>query len=236
MTGPGPHRSSRGIALVTVLLVSSLVFVIAMGLTMILTVGRLVARNHRDAAVLLAAARAGVELAADALAIDDWQLVLSGTLIAAGSDGPASGVRSVDGSRIDLAAETDRLNCGRPSPCSAAERAAISLERPWGADNPTWQLYLFGPLGRFGAYRFPAALYVLVWVADDSRESDGRPDVDGGAGPGRHLVRVRAMAVGRDGARRVVDAELVRICVPTHPACEPGIRVQSERERRLALP
>ena len=87
-----------------------------------------------------------------------------------------------------------------------------------------------------GAYRFPAALYVLVWVADDSRESDGRPDVDGGAGPGRHLVRVRAMAIGRDGARRVVDAELVRICVATHPACEPGIRVQSERERRLALP
>ena len=71
---------------------------------------------------------------------------------------------------------------------------------------------------------------------NDSRETDGRPDLDGGNDPGRHILRARAMAVDRDGARRVVEAELVRVCLEGRPACEPGIRVQSQREIRHALP
>jgi hypothetical protein len=201
-----------------------------------MTVGQLVARNHRDAAQLQAAAHAGVALAADSLARADWQAVLAGGLTADGADGPPAGMRIVDATPLDLAAETHLLNCGRPVPCSAAEQATISLARPWGANNPAWRLFLFGPLASFAGFRHPPSIYLLVWVADDGRETDGRPDVDGGEPAGRHVLRVRAMAAGREGARRIAEAELVRICLDGRPACEPGIRVQSEREIRHTLP
>lgn len=228
--------SDRGIALITVLLVATLVFVVGVGLSLVLTIGQLVARNHREAALLRAAAHAGVALAAGSLADKDWQEVLGGMVVAEGVDGVPSGVRLVGDAPIDLAAESHLLNCGQPMPCSSAERAAITLERPWGANNPFWQLYLFGPLSSFAGFRFPASTYVLVWVADDGRESDGRPEFDGGGDAGRHVLRVRATAVGRDGARSSVEAELVRVCLDGRPACEPGIRVQSERETRHAVP
>jgi hypothetical protein len=224
------------VALITVLLVASLVFVAGLGLTLLVTIGQLAARNHRDAAVLRAAALGAIELAADGLAVDDWQGVLGGWLVAGGADGAPTGARVVDAQVIDLDAETSLLNCGRREACSAAERATNTLVRPWGASNPSWQLYLFGPLSTFVPVRFAAATYVLVWVADDSRETDGRPDVDGGHDPGRHVLRARAMAVGPDQARRVVEAELVRVCLEGRSACEPGIRVQSQREIRHALP
>ena len=39
-----------------------------------------------------------------------------------------------------------------------------------------------------------------------------------------------------DWARRVVEAEFVRVCLEGRSACELGIRVQSQREERHALP
>ncbi len=206
-------RAERGVALIVVLLVAALVLVVGLGLSLVLTIGQLAARNHRDAAVLQAAAHAGIDLAADTLAADDWQAVLGGWLTAASADGSPDGVRMVDSQAVDLAVETHLLNCGRRAGCSTAERSANTIERPWGPNNPFWRLYLFGPLSSFVPLRFPAATYVLVWVADDSRETDRRPELDGGEEPGRHVLRARALAVGRAGARRVVEAELVRVCL-----------------------
>ena len=76
--------SSRGIALVTVLLVSSLVFTMALGLSLVVSVNQLVVRNHAESAALAAAARAGVELAAHELSAADWNAVLG----RAGAGGP----------------------------------------------------------------------------------------------------------------------------------------------------
>jgi hypothetical protein len=229
-------RAETGVALIVVLLVASFVAVVGLGLSLVLTIGQLAARNHREAAVLQAAAHAGIDLAADALAVDDWQAVLGGSLVAAGADGRPEGVRMVDAEPIDLAGETHLLNCGRRDPCSAAERSANTAERPWGANNPLWRLYLFGPLASLVTLRGAGATYLLVWVADDSRETDDRPEVDGGEEPGRHVLRARAMALGRAGSRRVVEAEMVRVCLHDRSLCEPGIRVQSQREERHAVP
>lgn len=232
----GDRCGESGIALIVVLLVASFVSVVGLGLALILTLGQLAGRNHRDAAVLQAAASAGIDLAADALAIDDWVAVLGGSLTVPGGDGAPSGLRTIEGQSIDLAAETHLLNCGRRDGCSPAERAANTIERPWGANNPFWRLYLFGPLSSFVPLRRTTSTYVLVWIADDPRETDGRPDLDGSAGPGRHVLRARAAAIGRAGARRMIDAELVRVCLDGRSLCEPGIRVQSQREVRHAVP
>jgi hypothetical protein len=228
--------SSRGVALIAVLLVASLVFVVGVGLALMLTIGQLVARNHREAAVLVAAADGAVDLVADSLGTADWAAVLAGAEVAPQSDGAPAGVRRVEGGVVDLAAETNRQNCGRTASCSDGDRRALTVERPWGANNPFWQLYLFGPLASFGAFRFAPGVYLLAWIADDGRETDGRPDIDGGAPPGRHILRARVAAIGREGGRRIVDAELVRVCLEGRSACEPGIRVQSQREIRHVLP
>lgn len=236
----GPS-DNRGIALVTVLLISSLVFTMALGLSLIVSVDHLAARNHRESMALLHAANAGLQMAARAAAeAPDWNLLLSGAQQASGADGPPTGTRPIEvGEELDLAAHTNLLNCGLVAGCGPAELRAVTVERPWGADNPHWRPYLYGPLRSFAAYRFTGPVYVVVWVADDGREADGDPQRDGIAGgPGHGVLRVRADAFGRGGGRRAVEAELVRVCRPdaASPPCLPGIRVQSWRDVRQAVP
>jgi hypothetical protein len=231
--------SSRGIALITVLLISSLVFTMALGLSVVVSVDQLVVRNHRESMALLHAAEAGIELAARAVAqTTAWDLVLSGAFQAPGSDGAPTGVRLLEGGEpLDLTTQTHLLNCGMPVACGVPELQAVTVDRPWGADNPHWQLFLYGPIGTFAPYRFAGRVYVLVWVADDGREVDGNPDVDGTLGmPGHGVLRVRADAFGRGGGRRAIEAELVRVCRPAAAWCMPGIRVQSWRDVRQAVP
>lgn len=225
-----------GVALIIVILVGTLVFVVGLGLLLMLGIGQLVVRNHREAATLQAAAEAGIDLAADGLATDDWQVVLAGGAVAASADGAPAGVRTVDGHVIRLDEETNLLNCAARTPCGPAERASNTSERPWGANNPFWRLYLFGPLRSLASLTHAPPVYLMVWIGDDGRETDGRPETDGGDPAGRHVVRAHAAAVGRDGARRAVTAELMRICLEGRATCEPGIRVQSVRDRRHALP
>ncbi len=233
--------SSRGIALVTVLLIASLVFTMALGLSLVISVDHLSVRNHRESTALLHAADAGVELAARAVAdAADWSLVLSGLVQASTADGPPTGTRPLDaGEELDLEVHTNLLNCGMSAACGVADLQAVTVERPWGVDNPHWRLFLYGPLQNLAPYRFAGPVYLLVWVADDGREVDGNPEQDGLADtPGHGVLRVRADAFGRGGARRAVEAELVRVCRPDAESagCLPGIRVQSWRDVRQAVP
>jgi len=233
--------SPRGIALISVLLVSTLVCTIALGLSLVVSVHQLIMRNHRDEATLGAAANAGLELAALKIHAADWNAVLQGLVQAAGADGAPAGIRDLTGGRqLDLTAETHLLNCRGTLPCSSTQLRATTLDRPWGANNPEWQLFLYGPLSTFVPLRFPVDAYLLVWIGDDSRETDGDAGVDGGAvdGAGRNVVRVHAAALGRDGGHRVFEAELSRICrpAPGAPACLPAVRVQSRRDLRESLP
>lgn len=232
---------NRGIALIVVLLVSSLVFVLALGLSLVTAVDHLSMRNYRESAALLYAAEGAVELAARALSESpSWDAVLSGLAQADGADGPPWGTREHGGIRVDLSAQTSLVNCGQAGGCSAADLQASTADRPFGANNPHWRLFLYGPHQSLASWRYPAPAYILLWIGDDGREVDGDPERDGGgpAGEGGGVVRVRADAFGRDGGRRAVEAELSRICPRAEggPACLPGIRVQSWRDVRHAIP
>jgi hypothetical protein len=236
-----PRDSSRGIALITVLLVSSLVFTMALGLSLVVSVNQLVVRNHTESTALATAARAGVELAAYELTTADWNGVLAGLVQAGTSDGTPAGPRLVPGGgTVDLTIQTNLLNCGSAAGCSDGQLRAVTLDRPWGANNPQWRPFLYGQLGSVASLRFPPAVYLIVWVGDDGREADGDPHVDGGAvtEAGRGILRVHAAAFGRHGGRRAVEAELVRLCRPPQggPPCLPAIRVQSWRDLRQSLP
>jgi len=148
------------------------------------------------------------------LLVADWDQVLAGGVTSTFSDGPVGPRVLPNGSRLDLAQATAQVNCGKPM-CSVADMDAVTVERPWGANNPQWQLYAHGNLDSLSAPgSIDSRLYVIVWVADDPLENDGQPLVDGdtsnGVNPGDGLLQLLAHAYGPAGARRVVEATMRR--------------------------
>ncbi len=192
----------------------ALLSAVTMALVMATTVDAQIAAAFRNgleasAAADAAAHRALVELAG----IVDWTTVLDGTTRSTFTDGPPGGTRRPPvGPVVDLDVVRSLADCGQAPPCSDAEREAISRARPWGADNPRWQLFAYGPLNLMlppGAA--PSPCYVVVLVADDPSERDGNPARDGSdAEPGGGIVRVRAEAFGPAGAHRAVELSAAR--------------------------
>lgn len=229
----------RGVALILAILVTSFLTAIGLGLMLIVFMDRLATGNLRGSVAMLHAADAAIELAARELAVvADWDPVLAGQVQGSLVDGPPGGLRVTPGGAIDLTMLTNQLNCGRSTACTAADMDLNTAERPWGLNNARWQLFSYGPWSSLAPLERPAACYVAVWVADDGREDDADPRRDAAAAgaPGAGVLRVRAEAYGPLGARRAIEAELARRCVPDGASCRPGIRVQSWQEVRHAIP
>ncbi len=234
-------KTDPGVAIILVLLVTSFLSAVGLGLALVVFMDQLASGNHRGSVAMLYAADAGIELAARDLALaPDWDGVLAGTDRGSFTDGAPSGVREIPGGgAVNLTAETNLLNCGKRTACTSAQMDANSRERPWAANNPRWRLFAYGPFPNLIEATRPVACYLAVWVADDGREEDDDPGADAEAGePGRGIVRVRAEVFGPMGGRRAIEAELARVC-RRHDGeedCLPGIRVQSWQELRQLIP
>lgn len=230
----------RGIALIMVILVTAFLSALGAGLMLAVFMDRLATGNMSGSVAMLFAADAAIELVARDLAqVDDWNAVLTGVRQSSFTDGAAGGVRGIPGGGVvDLTASTNLLNCGKVTNCTTPQMDASSRERPWGANNPRWRLYAFGPMERIADLSRPVACYLAVWIADDPREDDDDPTADGEEDASGHgILRVHAEAFGRSGSRRVIEAELARACRGAGVgACLPGIRVQSWQELRQAVP
>src|SRR5688572_15523491 len=137
----------RGVALILVVLVTSFLSALGLGLALIVIMDRLATGNQRGSVAMLYAADAAIELAARDLAmIEDWSVALSGGSRSRFVDGPEGGLRAIPGGGVvDLTAATNFLNCGKATPCSPAQMDANSKERPWGVNNARWRLYAYGP-------------------------------------------------------------------------------------------
>jgi hypothetical protein len=232
---------SRGVALILVLVFMSFLAALGLGLTLIVFIDHLAAGNMRHSVDMLHAADAGLELAARELVhLPNWSVALNGSAQSSFVDGVPGGARQVPGGgTIDLSVLTNRLNCGRDSGCTAAQMDATTRERPWGVNNARWRLFAYGPFGAMAEFDRPASCYVAIWVADDGREQDDDPAMDGIGDPaqGAGIVRIRAEAYGPAGSRRAVEAELARQCIPDPiSVCRAGIRVQSWSEVRQMAP
>jgi hypothetical protein len=114
------------------------------------------------------------------------------------------------------------LSDGQAVNLTAATDLANSEPRPWGANNPRWQVFAFGWLG-------PA--YVIAWVGDDPSENDGDPLQDGeeDENPGSGILALRAEAFGAGGAQSVLEATVRRV---VGPSGEPVLRMLSWQEIR----
>ena len=234
-------KTESGVALILVLLVTSFVSAVGLGLAVVVFMDQLASGNLRGTVGMFYAADAGIELAArDLASAADWSAALGGTERGSFTDGAPTGARAIPaGGVVNLTAETNLLNCGKRSACTPAQMDANSRERPWGANNPRWRLYDYGPFPDLVTGARPVPCFLAVWVADDSREEDNDPATDGERDePGRGVLRVRAEAFGAMGGRRAIEAELARVCRQRDgkEACLPGIRVQSWQELRQLIP
>lgn len=230
----------RGIAIILVIVVTAFLSALGIGLILAVFMDRLAAGNRSGSVAMLYAADAGIELAARDLArLAHWDAVLSGTQHGTFTDGSPTGIRAIPGGGVvDLSAATNWLNCGKASNCTTAQMNATSRERPWGANNPRWRLFAFGPIPNVTQFLRPAPCYLAVWIADDAREDDGDPLADADEGEAGHgIVRVHAETFGVAGSRRIIEAEVARACrAAAGGECLPGIRVQSWQELRQAVP
>jgi type II secretory pathway pseudopilin PulG len=220
-----------GSALVAVLLGAALLSALAAAALLLATSDTLAAARQRDARIALYAAEAALERAASELSlVPDWTPVLSGALTSIHVDGPPSAAGTVPGGETIVPGQLANLaTCGIAAGCSAAACAAVTEDRPWGANNPWWRPYAYGAIDSNTPSQ--AATYVVVLVGDDPSENDGDPARDGTApdNPGAGVIFLRAEAFGPGGSRRIVDAAVARVIVA------PGVglpRVLSWREAR----
>lgn len=222
------ERSRTGSALVIVLLSVVLLTAVGTGMLFVATTDDMSAANLRDARVMIYAAQGAVERATAELAsVPDWGAVLDGSLRSSRVDGPPTGARTLPGGRvIVLESVASEAACGRISGCTAAQMDAVSEERPWGLNNPRWQLYSYGPATAAGQ----TLAYTVVLVGDDGAETDGNPARDGPPGSdGAGVILLRGEAFGPTGAHRVVEAVVGRAEAPAGAA---ALRVVAWRELR----
>ena len=133
------------------------------------------------------------------MAAADWTQLLSGTPSATLVDGSPRGTRTLpDGSIIDLQQVVSMANCQKSSACTSVELTAVSERRPWGLNNPRWQLYAYGPLrSMLPPSVVDSPWYVVLLVADDPLLDDD-------------VISLRGEAFGPRNAHAVTELQVAR--------------------------
>jgi hypothetical protein len=235
----------QGIALVMSLMAMMLLMALGTALVMTTMTETKIAGNYRNSFETLYAADGAVErVMQDILTVPNWDDILSGATTSAFIDGPPSGQRTLpDGRQINLTEATNMVRCGKIA-CSAADLTEITDDRPWGVNNPVWQLYAYGPLeDMIPTGTIASRQYVIVWIADDSSENDNDPLKDGqppaGCGNacaipnvGRGIISMLAQAFGPDGTSKTIEVTLARTDTTELERGYTGQRGQDEQNRR----
>jgi hypothetical protein len=248
-TLPSRARNEDGIAMIVALMAMSLMMALGLALMLTTTTETKIAGNYRRGSEALYAADAAVErVMQDILTVPNWDDILTGAVTSAFIDGSPTGIRTLaDGTKLDLSEATNVVRCGKTT-CTAADLIELTDERPWGANNPVWQLYAYGPLtDMVPTATINSDLYVLVWVADDPADSDDDPLHDGGPPPGcdpstdatcsagnigRGVISMMAQAYGPDGTQRTIQVTLSRTDTTELERGYTGQRGQDEQNRR----
>ena len=213
----GLWSDSAGTALVLALCFTALLLTLSTGLILVASVERTIGGTYEAALQGEYAAEGVAELARQGLsAIQDWSSVLDGSAKSRWTDGAPAGTRVLaDRTPINLDDVVNMANCGQPAACTSADMDAVTSDRPWGADNPRWQLFAYGYLDQLvaaGPVRSPE--YVVALVGDDARENDGDPLKDGMTedNPGCGILNILAEAFGPRGAVAAVQVTVARAC------------------------
>ena len=237
-------RSERGMALIVATMATLLMMALGTALILMTTTEAKIARNYGSSLESLYAADAAAERAVDDLAsIADWNSLLAGASTSAFVDGPPTGARMLaDGRVLDLGEVLNMANCAKATSCSAADMDAVTTERPWGPNNPRWQLLAYDKLSAMtptGTINSP--FYVTVMVGDDPSENDNDPLHDGmSTNPGTGVLAIRAEAWGPRGSHKAIELTVARAGVSqlgggAPPVPGQGLRMLSWREIRQVV-
>jgi len=142
-----------------------------------------------------------------------------------------------DGTTIDLAQALNLANCGKVTACSASDLTAnFTGDRPWGVNNPVWQLYAYQRLdAMIPTGSINSNYYVTVMIADDPSENDNDPLHDGASpstNPGSGVLAMRAEAFGPHGSHKVIELTVARTDTTNLERGYTGQRGQDEQNRR----
>jgi hypothetical protein len=202
-------EAEDGIALIVAMMALVLLSALGAGLILLSSSETIIAAHFRESVMARYAADATMAAAIDEIAaVDDWVAPIAGLTRSAFVDGAAAGLRTLaDGSIIDLAQVTNLANCQKPTACADADLDAVTQDRPWGANNPRWQLYGFGQLRNLlqGETAIDSPYYVVWLVADDPSGTHRLPAPDDSAGPRWEGIALRAEAFGSHGAYKAIE-------------------------------
>lgn len=237
-----PRASERGAAILLAMMAMLLMTALGIGLMLTTTTETAIAGAYRTSEAARYAAEAVAERAlADLAAAGDWNLLLAGASRSTFVDGAPGGSRVLsDGSTIALDEQVNIANCQQATACTAAAMNATTAERPWGANNPRWQLLAYAPLDRLvPGGNLGSPFYGIVLVADDPAETDGDPTRDGSdaGNPGSGIISIRAAAFGPRRAFRAIELTVSRPVLSqsadyNERAAPTGIQVRSWHEVR----
>jgi hypothetical protein len=226
---------NRETGLATLVAMTAMVLLAAFGAALVLSTSAetRIAANFQRALGASYAADAALEWGIGELAgVADLSALLDGSARSAFVDGSPDGPRRLDDGRfVSLNEIVSLANCGRLTACTHAQMDAVTVERPWGPNNPRWRLFAYGflrDLARGVVARSP--FYVVLLVADDPAETDDDPLTDGGGvdNPGQGAILVRGEAFGEAGSHGAVEATVVR---RAGVQSRPVLHVVSWRER-----
>lgn len=193
------YGNENGTALIIALMSMMLLTALGAAVIMVTNTETRIADNYRNSQEALYAADAAAErVVQDLLMIPRWNDILAGTAKSAFVDGIATGQKVLPGGgRVTL--------CCGTSTATGQLQAETDTANLWGANNPRWQLFAWGPLGDLLPNSIQSPMYVAVWIADDPAESDSNPaaDVNG-------TLTVHTEAYGPSGTRKVVEVTVAR--------------------------
>jgi PilX N-terminal len=230
-------RREDGIAMLVALMAMLLMSALGAALILATSSETTIAGNFREDGEALYAADAALERSIDdLLTVPDWNALLTGSARSAFIDGPPGGSRTLrDGSTIHLSQVLSQANCQKLTPCSAAEMNAVTPERPWGGNNPRWQLYAYNNVSELlPTDSINSSYYVVVMIADDPSENDGNPLQDGASqsNPGAGVIAMRAEAFGPKGAHKIIELTIARTDTTELERGYTAQRGQDEQSRR----
>jgi len=196
----------QGVALIIALMAMMLLTALGAAVVMVSNTETHIAGNYRNSQEALYAADAAVErIVQDLLLIPRWNDILNGTAQSGFVDGTMTSPKTLPGGGHMT------LCCG-PNTATAQLQAETDTLNLWGANNPQWKLFAWGPLSDMLPNDvIDSPMYVAVWVADDPADgpdisnADGNPLVDTNG-----TLTLHAEAVGPSGTRKVVEVTVAR--------------------------
>ena len=194
--------NQEGTALLIALMSMMLLTALGAAVIMVSTTETAISSNYRNSQEALYAADAAVErVVQDLLLVPRWNDILAGTATSSFVDGAAGSQKTLPGGGVmTLSAATAQLQ---------TDTDALGL---WGANNPRWALFAWGPItDMLPNNQTDSPMYVVVWVADDPADAppgglpDGNPQADTNG-----VLTLHAEAIGPSGTRKTVEVTVAR--------------------------